>query len=77
MNGRSGGWHTSQRSISSKHRNLVDPAGTRKELAAAVNSNLEYAQTQGLPMLVLFAGESEPVRVVGVSDMALLEGIWA
>ena len=51
-----------------------EPTVTREELAAAVNSTLVYAQPWGLPVLVLFAGENEPVRVVGVSDMALLEG---
>jgi len=51
-----------------------EAASTREELIKEVRVSIEYAQYWGLPVLVLFAGESEPVRVVGVSDMALLEG---
>ena len=49
-----------------------EDASTREELAAEVKSDIEYAQSWGLPVLVLFAGENDPIRVVGVSDMALL-----
>lgn len=47
---------------------------TREELMEAVRISLEYAGNWNLPVLVLFAGESSPARVVGINDTALLAG---